>query len=299
MDPSITLSGIVPLLPEIVLILLPEGRLVSFGGSFVVDDFARFLKILAIIGSAAARLIMTGANSSSASNIQFRAFDARHADVDLGRRPDRALSRPRTYEPPALCGGGEPPHLAALDRGWAQIFRSRRAFVGHAALRRLARLRLHWHRELCRHCALGCLRRHRPDFWPRVPVCRLLLQGVGGAVPYVDPGRVRGRADARHRFLCRRGQSCRHRHVRADSDRRVSGHHRTVAGNRQLRFRRLHVAGLVRCHRPAQLQAPDGLFINRPYGLCADRPCRGHRGRRSGRARLHGDLHHYDPRTLP
>jgi NADH-quinone oxidoreductase subunit N len=94
MDPSITLSGIVPLLPEIVLagggmallmlgvfrtpgseglidalsivllvvagvlvILLPEGRLVSFGGSFVVDDFARFLKILAIIGSAAAILM--------------------------------------------------------------------------------------------------------------------------------------------------------------------------------------------------------------------------------------------------
>ena len=94
MDPSITLSGIVPLLPEIVLagggmallmigafrtpgseglidalsivllvvagvlvILLPEGRLASFGGSFVVDDFARFLKILAIAGSAAAILM--------------------------------------------------------------------------------------------------------------------------------------------------------------------------------------------------------------------------------------------------
>ncbi len=37
-----------------VLLTLPSGRLVSFGGSFVVDDFARFLKILALIGSAAA-----------------------------------------------------------------------------------------------------------------------------------------------------------------------------------------------------------------------------------------------------
>jgi NADH-quinone oxidoreductase subunit N len=36
------------------LLALPGGRLVSFGGSFVVDDFARFLKILALIGSAAA-----------------------------------------------------------------------------------------------------------------------------------------------------------------------------------------------------------------------------------------------------
>jgi NADH-quinone oxidoreductase subunit N len=38
----------------VILLLLPAGRLVSFGGSFVVDDFARFLKILALLGSAAA-----------------------------------------------------------------------------------------------------------------------------------------------------------------------------------------------------------------------------------------------------
>src|SRR5881275_1560601 len=33
--------------------MLPAGKLASFGGSFIVDDFARFLKILALIGSAA------------------------------------------------------------------------------------------------------------------------------------------------------------------------------------------------------------------------------------------------------
>jgi NADH-quinone oxidoreductase subunit N len=38
----------------VVLLLLPAGKLVTFGGSFVVDDFARFLKILALIGSGAA-----------------------------------------------------------------------------------------------------------------------------------------------------------------------------------------------------------------------------------------------------
>jgi NADH-quinone oxidoreductase subunit N len=38
----------------IVVIVLPPGKLTTFGGSFVVDDFARFLKILALIGSAAA-----------------------------------------------------------------------------------------------------------------------------------------------------------------------------------------------------------------------------------------------------
>jgi NADH-quinone oxidoreductase subunit N len=34
-------------------LLLPGGRLTTFSGSFIVDDFARFLKILALIGSVA------------------------------------------------------------------------------------------------------------------------------------------------------------------------------------------------------------------------------------------------------
>jgi len=38
----------------VIVLLLPGGKLVSFGGSFVVDGFARFLKILALLGSAAA-----------------------------------------------------------------------------------------------------------------------------------------------------------------------------------------------------------------------------------------------------
>ena len=38
----------------LILYLLPSGKLVSFNGSFVVDNFARFLKILALAGSAAA-----------------------------------------------------------------------------------------------------------------------------------------------------------------------------------------------------------------------------------------------------
>src|SRR5580704_6934981 len=38
----------------IALVMLPPGKLTTFGGSFVVDDFARFLKILTLVGSAAA-----------------------------------------------------------------------------------------------------------------------------------------------------------------------------------------------------------------------------------------------------
>ena len=42
-----------------VIVWLPAGRLVTFGGSFVVDNFARFLKLLALTGSAAAILMST------------------------------------------------------------------------------------------------------------------------------------------------------------------------------------------------------------------------------------------------
>jgi NADH-quinone oxidoreductase subunit N len=41
----------------VIVLALPPGKLVSFDGSFVVDDFARFLKILALLGSAAAILM--------------------------------------------------------------------------------------------------------------------------------------------------------------------------------------------------------------------------------------------------
>ncbi len=41
----------------VVLVWLPAERLEAFGGSFVVDPFARFLKLLALIGSATAILM--------------------------------------------------------------------------------------------------------------------------------------------------------------------------------------------------------------------------------------------------
>src|SRR3977135_997516 len=45
-------------LTGVLELLLPAGKLTTFGGSFIVDDFARFLKILAMIGSAAALLLL-------------------------------------------------------------------------------------------------------------------------------------------------------------------------------------------------------------------------------------------------
>jgi len=38
---------------------LPAGKLTTFGGSFIVDDFARFMKILALIGSAVTLVLST------------------------------------------------------------------------------------------------------------------------------------------------------------------------------------------------------------------------------------------------
>src|ERR1700710_34253 len=40
-------------------LMLPAGKLTTFGGSFIVDDFAKFLKILALIGSAATLILST------------------------------------------------------------------------------------------------------------------------------------------------------------------------------------------------------------------------------------------------
>src|SRR5262245_36560971 len=47
-----TLAILLLIVTGVLVLLLPAGKLVTFGSSFIVDDFARFLKILALIGSA-------------------------------------------------------------------------------------------------------------------------------------------------------------------------------------------------------------------------------------------------------
>src|SRR5215813_11463234 len=57
---TVALLSIVLLVATGVLVLmLPAGKLTTFGGSFIVDDFARFLKILALIGSVATLVLST------------------------------------------------------------------------------------------------------------------------------------------------------------------------------------------------------------------------------------------------
>src|SRR3974377_1526170 len=47
-----TLSICLLAIVGIIELALPSGKLTTFGGSFIVDDFALFLKILSLIGSA-------------------------------------------------------------------------------------------------------------------------------------------------------------------------------------------------------------------------------------------------------
>src|SRR5437773_635599 len=47
-----TLAVVLLAVTGVLELLLPTGKLTTFGGSFIVDDFARFLKILTLIGSA-------------------------------------------------------------------------------------------------------------------------------------------------------------------------------------------------------------------------------------------------------
>ncbi|TPQ32203.1 NADH-quinone oxidoreductase subunit NuoN [Bradyrhizobium guangdongense] len=54
-----TLAVLLLVLTGVLELMLPAGKLVTFGGSFIVDDFARFLKILALIGSAATLILST------------------------------------------------------------------------------------------------------------------------------------------------------------------------------------------------------------------------------------------------
>src|SRR5882672_11122968 len=71
-----------------------------------------------------------------------------------------------------------------------------------------------------------------------------------------------------------------------------------MAADRGVRLNRLDGARLFRRDRPAQYQTTDGLFLDRPHGLCAGGARRRHAGGRAGRAGLYDDLCCDDARRL-
>src|SRR6188472_3905010 len=54
-----TLSVLLLVVVGVLVYAQPAGKHVTFGGSFIVDDFARFMKILALIGSAVTLILST------------------------------------------------------------------------------------------------------------------------------------------------------------------------------------------------------------------------------------------------
>ena len=243
-------------LAAVIVYALPAGKHVAFGGSFVIDDFARVLKILTLIGSAVT--IVLARDYLAAEKQEKFEFSILILLSTTGM-----LMLISAADLIALYLGLELMSLAlyvvaasnrdqrALDRGRPEVFRARRALVRDAALRRLADLRLHRHGQLRRHRAGREAGRHRAHLRPRVPVRGLLLQGLGGAVPHVDARRLRGRADAGHGVLRLRAEDRRDRDVRARADHGVPRDRAAMAADHRVRRDRLDGARVVRGDRPA------------------------------------------------
>src|SRR5258705_10743043 len=64
-----TLAVVLLVVTGALELMLPAGKLTTFGGSFIVDDFARFLKTLAIIGSAVTPVLSPGVFSHPSRGI--------------------------------------------------------------------------------------------------------------------------------------------------------------------------------------------------------------------------------------
>ena len=124
------------------------GTAMLFGDSFIVDPFARMLKLLTLTGAAAA-LIMSLDYWRERGGVKFE-FAVLVLLATTGM-----MMMISANDLIALYVGLELQSLAlyvvaafrrdfgALGRGRTEIFRPRRAVLGHAALRRIAGLRLH------------------------------------------------------------------------------------------------------------------------------------------------------------
>ena len=189
------LSIILLVIAGVAVILLPEGKLVTFGGSFVVDDFARFLKVLAIAGSAAAILMSIDYDrregqqrfeysvlivlSTLGMLMLISAADliALYLGLELMSLPLYVVAASHRNSLRSTEAGLKYFVLGALSSGMLLYGASLvYGFTGTVNFSGIA------------HSAAAG--RHRADFRPGVSVRRLLLQGLRRAVPYVDAGRL-------------------------------------------------------------------------------------------------------------
>ena len=144
--------------------------------------------------------------------------DRRHGRAGRGGEPDDAVHRLRAALDPALRPVRDPPAPAHLARGRAEVPGGGLGGIGHAPVRPGARLRSH-RRARVRRDREGARRRHRERLGPaaaqrhRALRDRACLQGVGGAVPPVDAGRLPGCAHADHHLHGGGHQGCRVRRL--------------------------------------------------------------------------------------
>ena len=288
----------------------PDAALAStaFGGMFVTDSFASFMKVLVLIGSAFG-LVMSVDYNRARGHRALRVPRAdpvrhgRHDDDDLGQRPHLALYRSRAAEPGALRRRRVPPRFGALDRGGAQVLRPRRAVLGHAALRRFAGLRL------CRHDQLRDAVRRAGR---RAPARRRWASSsASSSCPRASPSRSRrapfhmwtpdvyeGAPTPVTAFFAIAPKIAAIALFVRGHDRAVRAAGRRVAADHRLRVDRVDAARRLRRDLADQHQAADGLQLDRPCRLCADRPRRRRRGGHPRRADLHGDLPVHERRHL-
>ncbi len=286
----------------LVVTITPRAARAAFGDMFVVDTFARFFKVLVLIAAGMSLLIALRTSWSGREMARFEFTGARpvrhprHAADGLGQRPDRALSRPRAAESLALYV------LAAFDR---DDVRSTEAGLKYFVLGALA----------SGHAAL------RQSRWSTASPARTDFARSHASVAGHGGERAGDGADRRPRLPDRRPRLQDRRRCRSTCGRRTSTKARRRRSPPSSRSRRSSrrwrcfvrvliepfgsllaqwqqiivfvsiasmILGALRRHRPDQHQAADGLQLDRPCRLRADRPRRRHAGRRARRADLHG-----------
>ena len=245
-----------------------HGRVLAFGGLFVTDPFAVFMKELVLIGSGLTLILSLDFNERERIGRFEYPILILYATVGMMMMvsANDLISLYIGLELQSLC-------LYVVAAFRRDTLRSSEAglkyFVlgalssGHAALRRLDDLRLLGHHALRRAGRYvrrdGRARLHRPHHRHRLRLGRARLQARGRPLPHVDARRLRGCAHAGHGLLRRGAQDGGRRPLHSRDDRAVRQSRRPMATDRGVHLHRLHAARRLRRNMADQHQAAHGL----------------------------------------
>ena len=222
---------IVLLLAGAALSSVPPGTHAMFGGSFLVDDYARFLKLLTLVGSGGALLLsldyLTVENqqkfeygtlfllSTLGMLMLISASDliALYLGLELMSLPLYVIAASNRENVRSTEAGLKYFVLGALSSG--MLLYGASLIYGFTGT-----INFHRHRE-----GNAVRRQRRADLRPGVSFRRVLLQDFCGSVPYVDARCLRGCADAGHGVFRRRAEGRRHCDFCTCDRGGVSGHH--------------------------------------------------------------------------